>query len=452
MAVARIQRRLIVSHVALALCTLAIARLVEGPSATLVSETLLTALAATALAVAIVALLGRRLAGPVVAMTHAARAMTEGDFDAPLPAPPDDEHGDLIRALASLRGQLRARLAELHADGERLRAVLQGMDEGVALVGEGRIVVANASFARLLDIAPGKDGVEGHTLLEVARVPEISAAIVEAGAKGLVITRELEHGERALVVRATPLADGAQRQVMLALVDVTEARHLERMRRDFVANASHELRTPVAAVLAAAETLESGAGEDPEARARFLAILVRHAQRLARLASDLLDLSRLEAGYRPRVESVSLASALSTVLSTLRVRAEDKKIDIRAQLTPGLPPLAVERAALEQMLGNLLENAVKYTPDGGAVEVTASSGEGTARVTIADTGPGIAAEHLPRLFERFYRVDNARSRELGGTGLGLSIVKHLAIAHGGDVSVESEVGKGSRFTLRLPLR
>jgi two-component system phosphate regulon sensor histidine kinase PhoR len=232
------------------------------------------------------------------------------------------------------------------------------------------------------------------------------------------------------------------------LVDLSEPRRLERLRRDFVANASHELRTPVAAILGAAETLTLGASEEPEARKSFIDIMLRHAQRLKRLTADLLDIARLEAGYRPHVEALALSTVAQQVVASLGERAQARKITLRAEL--GDERATAERAAVEQILTNLIENAIKYTPEGGRVDVSSAARGDTVELIIADTGPGIPAEHIPRLFERFYRVDDARSRELGGTGLGLSIVKHLVLAHGGDIRVESEVGRGSRFIVSLP--
>jgi two-component system phosphate regulon sensor histidine kinase PhoR len=200
-----------------------------------------------------------------------------------------------------------------------------------------------------------------------------------------------------------------------------------------------------------AETLAAGAADNPEARQSFLEILMRHAQRLAGLTSDLLDIARLEAGYKPRVESIDLERSIDAVLATLQVKAADKQIALGRQVAAELQ-VSAERAAVEQILTNLVENAIKYTPSGGRVRVVAEPRGDKVRLVVEDSGPGIPTEHHARLFERFYRVDDARSRDLGGTGLGLAIVKHLVLANGGDVSVDSEVGRGSRFIVSLPRR
>jgi len=234
------------------------------------------------------------------------------------------------------------------------------------------------------------------------------------------------------------------------LLDVTEARSLERMRREFVANASHELRTPVAAIRGAVETLASPS-LDRAQRERFEAMLASQVDRLSRLVAELLDLSRVEApGYRFAATRFPLAEPLGAALSTVRARAEARGVALEHALPPDLPALDADATAVEQVLTNLLDNAVKYTPEGGRVRVRAATERGMVRVEVEDTGPGIAAEHLPRLFERFYRVDPARSRALGGTGLGLAIVKHLVQAHGGEVGVSSIPGRGATFRVTFP--
>jgi two-component system phosphate regulon sensor histidine kinase PhoR len=406
----------------------------------------LAGLMALVLALLLGTMLSRWLSRPILAMTRAARAMSHGDFEATLPAPTDDELGDLVHALDTLRNQLAGRIADLRQEGVKLRAIVNGMSEGVALVQDGIVAVANPAFARLL----GLGGViEGRGFRDATRLPAVGDAIDAAlvGQKGA--SREVALGQRALLVQVDPLGEAPSRQAVVVLIDVTEPKRLERLRREFVANASHELRTPVAAIVGVAETLAAGAADDPAARASFLEILVRHAQRLSRLTADLLDIARLEAGYRPRVETVAVQVAVDTVLATLLGKATDKGIALEESVPRELKVTA-ERAALEQILTNLVDNAIKYTPAGGKVRVTAEARGAKVRLTVADSGAGIPAEHHARLFERFYRVDDARSRDLGGTGLGLAIVKHLALANGGDVGVESEPGKGSRFIVSLP--
>jgi two-component system phosphate regulon sensor histidine kinase PhoR len=336
-------------------------------------------------------------------------------------------------------------MAELRGEGHKLRAIINGMSEGVALVQDGVISVANPAFARLC--ALGGDA-EGRAIRDAVRVPAVGDAIETALATRAAVSRELSVAGRALVASIDPLGSPTVRQAVVVLIDVTEPKRLERLRREFVANASHELRTPVAAIVGVAETLAAGAADDPEARGSFLEILMRHAQRLSRLTADLLDIARLEGGYKPRVEVVDVERAVDAVLGTLQVKAEPKQIALGKKLPMELR-VSAERAAVEQILTNLVDNAIKYTPAGGRVTVAAEARGGRVRIIVEDTGAGIPREHHARLFERFYRVDDARSRDLGGTGLGLAIVKHLALANGGDVSVESDVGKGSRFIVTL---
>jgi two-component system phosphate regulon sensor histidine kinase PhoR len=254
---------------------------------------------------------------------------------------------------------------------------------------------------------------------------------------------------RRLLVTAAPLS-GDEEGLLLVFVDVTELRRLESLRRDFVANASHELRTPIAAVRSATETLQSGALEDRTAANRFLDIIERNAQRLQSLVEDMLELSKLESNeFKLKRERVELQRVVPIVLALFRERAEKKGVRLSAELGLALPPVEGDSRALEHVLSNLVDNAVKYCPSGSRILVSAAEDDGRVRLVVSDTGPGIAAEHLTRVFERFYRVDAGRSRELGGTGLGLSIVKHMVETMRGRVSVESAVGKGSTFTVSL---
>jgi two-component system, OmpR family, phosphate regulon sensor histidine kinase PhoR len=233
-------------------------------------------------------------------------------------------------------------------------------------------------------------------------------------------------------------------------VDVTELRRLESLRRDFVANASHELRTPIAAVRSATETLQTGALEDPVAANRFLDIIERNAQRLQSLVEDMLELSKLESNeFKLKRERVELQRVVPIVLALFRERAEKKGVRLGADLAVGLPAVEGDPRALEHVLSNLVDNAVKYCPSGARIVVSAVADDARVRLVVADTGPGIPVEHLSRVFERFYRVDAGRSRELGGTGLGLSIVKHMVETMRGKVAVESTVGKGSTFIVSL---
>jgi two-component system sensor histidine kinase SenX3 len=261
------------------------------------------------------------------------------------------------------------------------------------------------------------------------------------------VIRQFETADAVVEAVAVP-ADQAG-TIVVVLRDVTQARGVERLRRDFVANASHELKTPVASILALSETLRQAAADDPEAVARFLSLLEREAARLAHLVGDLLELSRLEGGT-PEAEEVRLDRVVTAEAERLRPRAEGAGLRLTVDAAAPVVVWGAE-ADLELLVHNLLDNAVRYTPEGGEVRVTVGQADGSAELVVDDTGIGIPSKDLDRIFERFYRVDAARSRETGGTGLGLSIVRHVAEAHGGAIGVRSVLGAGSTFVVRLPV-
>jgi two-component system phosphate regulon sensor histidine kinase PhoR len=352
----------------------------------------------------------------------------------------------MARDRAAVQGELTRANVLLRGERDVLTRILDGMQEGVLLVDSvGVILRANPALRRMLLL--GHD-VTGKLSSEVLAQKELRG-LFERARRDSLASEEVLVGElspRRLFVRVTA-RDGA---LLGVFVDVTDVRRLETLRRDFVANVSHELRTPVTSVLSAAETLRGSASKDPVAMLKFIGIIERNAGRLERLIEDLLDLSRIESQkYNLAAEDISMRAFGTNVLAMFRERAETRKFtlvnDIGADVTSW-----ADKRALEQILVNLVDNAVKYGPEGTTVSLRASLVGDLTRVVVEDTGLGIEEKHLPRLFERFYRVDTGRSRELGGTGLGLSIVKHLAEAMGGDVTVESAVGKGTKFIVMLP--
>ncbi len=320
------------------------------------------------------------------------------------------------------------------------------MDDGLLAVDHrGTVVLANPWLARTLEL---REPVGRH-YLEVIRQSGVGALIedtLRTGARRAAAVELLQLG-RVFDIVAVPFpdAEGAPHGAVLTFNDATERRRLERMRRDFVANASHELRTPLTSIRGFVEALEDGAVAEPETAQRFLGKIRKHADRMAALVDDLLDLSRLEGGRAPEWKETRPSEVAEGVVASFAAPATRKDISLR-HVDQGAPAAVTDPERLRRILENLVDNAVKYTPERGHVEVTTSPGpDGSARIEVADDGPGIAPEHQDRVFERFYRVDKARSRELGGTGLGLSIVKHLAEGMGASVTVESEPGKGSRF-------
>lgn len=322
------------------------------------------------------------------------------------------------------------------------RELLAAMPDAAGLVApDGKVRVSNS----VLDgLAPGVRAI-GLTLLEITRNADLAEAARRA-LEGTPKRIEIQLGPRTWVAHAVPLLRG---EALVLLRDVTGARMAESTRRDFVANASHELRTPVAAIAGAAETLLSGAVDDPAQARTFVEMIARNAERLARLTNDLLDLSRIESRQWPvKLEPVSVEATARRAVEVCAEPARRKQIDLRVEIPEGTAVIADARA-LEQVLVNLLDNAVKYTPEGGRATVSASVSGESVDVEVSDTGPGIERHHLPRLFERFYRVDPGRSRGSGGTGLGLAIVKHLVQMQAGEIGVDTGEG-GTRFRVRLP--
>jgi two-component system phosphate regulon sensor histidine kinase PhoR len=408
-------------------------------------------LAALLCALPLTLLLSHLALRPLREIAEVVHSIAEGDLDRRLPRGAPDEFGRIAAAVNEMAEQLRARLRELTEDKERLQAVLAGMVEGVLVVdAEQRVVLANP---RLRELYGFRGAAAGRPHWEVVRRAEVQEAIAKAAlqADPIVGDASTEGAEpRQLQVHAVRFpAAGALLGVVAVFHDVTEIRRLERMRRDFVANVSHELKTPLTAIRGFAETLR---GSDvPQAKQKdYLDVILRHAERLARLIDDILELSRVEGRQQAfSASDVDVVRVATLLLRDLQPRLEARRIE--AEIAAGAHGVAfADRGAVEQILANLLDNAAKYTEPGGRIVVRVAEAGDKLRIEVADTGIGIPAEDLPRIFERFYRVDKARSRDLGGTGLGLAIVKHLAQAQGGEVSVRSRVGEGSVFSFVLP--
>jgi two-component system phosphate regulon sensor histidine kinase PhoR len=396
-------------------------------------------------------IVAKRMSGAVGELTDAARRMTAGDLEVRTRLSGHDELSELGHALDLMAESLATTLGELRTERDLQRRILEAMHEGVVVIDrDGRIVLVNPALRSTLLL--GADAV-GKLLIETVRHADLHNLVDRARRNPDDPPLELELPglkPRRVLVQAAPLA-GDDQGLLLVFVDVTELRRLESLRRDFVANASHELRTPIAAVRSATETLQTGALSDPTAANRFLDIIERNAQRLQSLVEDMLELSKLESNvFKLKRDRVELQRIVPIVLALFRERAEKKGVRLTSELAPALAAVEGDPRALEHVLSNLVDNAVKYCPSGTRIVVRAIEDEARVRLVVSDNGPGIPAEHLPRVFERFYRVDAGRSRELGGTGLGLSIVKHMVDSMRGKVSVESAVGAGSTFTVSLP--
>ncbi len=364
---------------------------------------------------------------------------------------PDDELGRLGRAMNEMAAEGRARLDALERDRDEREQILAHLRDGVALLdGEGRVIRMNRSCAALLGAPLPAE--PGTPYAEYVRSPELDDLVRAARWEERTVEKELRlwtPGQRLVHATATPLAAAGEGALLLVLHDLTEAEALNRIRQDFVANVSHELRTPLTSMRGYAETLLDGGLDDPENREAFVRVIRDQAVRLEAIAEDLLTLAGLERpGAKLNLERLDLRELVAAQVAAFRPRADQQGLFLA--LDPGeAVRVTADRGLLEQLLANLLDNALKYTERGG---VRVRLGEAGPRVwgEVEDTGSGIPETDLPRIFERFYRVDKARSREKGGTGLGLSIVKHIAALHGGEVSVRSRLGTGSTFRFELP--
>jgi two-component system phosphate regulon sensor histidine kinase PhoR len=413
--------------------------------------------------------ISHRFGQPLRELTEAAERMGAGDGAKRVFAPYQDEVGQLAGAFNLLGDRLATRIAQLEEDRQQLRTILSGMVEGVvALDAEGRILFANDRAHQLLEF-PTANPV-GRRLWEVVRLRSLLDVVQRALSGPQPHREELTWAGpalRSLTVHAARLPGPPPRGAVLVVHDTTDLRRLERLRQDFVANVSHELKTPLSVIKVCVETLLDGAADDPEPRGQFLQQISHQTERLHALILDLLSLARIESGAELlELGPVPLAQALREALDRHRTRAEARGqslslVGASSRWVPGdpLPPETdpdeqvaawADEEALEQILDNLLDNAVKYTPDGGKIEVGWRADDHAITVEVRDTGIGIPEPDLPRIFERFYRVDKARSRELGGTGLGLAIVKHLTQALNGTVRASSRLGSGTTFTVTLP--
>ena len=407
------------------------------------------------LALSVVA--ARFLVRPIQVVRNAANEIARGNLDVHVELDRKDELGELGGAFNTMSRELMLRVGQLEANKRELSAIMDNMSEGLALVdGQGNVTMANTAAARMLGLSAGS--LAGRPLWESVRLPEVDELL--ASLPELKEPRRIwvedhtnPHQRRVLAFVATPLFDAGRGQILAVLLisDATEDQKLLEMRQDFVANVSHELKTPLTSISAYVETLLDGASDDPNVRRPFLEKIRTNTSRLTKLVSDILTVSRLESGTgdetRTQLDLNELAAA------SVRRHAESAEAKhIRLSMTAADSPAMalVNEEDFLSALDNLLDNAIAYTPNGGTVEVKVSRSTQGVTVEVRDTGVGISAEALPRVFERFYRVDKARSRAMGGTGLGLAIVKHVAIKHGGRVDAESEPGKGSTFRISLP--
>lgn len=397
------------------------------------------------------------LVGPIRSLDEAARAMASGDYGQRAFVANRDELGALARSFNQMGEVIGRQLSDLRESDRRQATVLGGMIEGViAIDREQQVLFANAAAGKLFGFFPAQ--LEGRPLLEAVRNHHLHKATLSALESGAPQRLEVDWDERVLSVQVTPLPGEPSSGAVIVLHDTTELRRLESLRRDFVANVSHELKTPLSSIRANAETLLRGAVDDHDNRERFLEGICAQSDRLESLIHDMLNLARIESAQQPfEIQTLGVESAVSACLQNYEQRAAKNGVELTIDpaTDPDLRDAAVraDPEGLRVILSNLVDNALKFTPAGGRVAVgwDADPNPGPmVRIEVSDTGVGIPEEKLSRVFERFFRVDEARTSHLGGTGLGLSIVKHLAMSFGGDVAVQSEPDRGATFSVTLP--
>lgn len=409
--------------------------------------------------------LGRNLTRPLSDIARAAQQLTAGHRHTRLTTAAKDEVGLLAATLNDMADQLHAKIAELSEDRAQLLAMLTSMVEGVMVLdARGRVLQVNPAWERMFGVTRAE--IRGRTCAEVVRQGQLTDLV-----STILTTRTnreeeiiLPSSSRCLHVEASVAGGERENEAFAVLVfhDITELRRLEKIRKDFVANVSHELRTPLTSIKGYVEALLDGAKDDPDACGKFLDIILKQSDRLNLILEDLLELSKIESGQVSFKEDLlDIRNVIERTLSMIKPLADKKGHRLTSRLDDPLPPIAGDEDRLVQVLTNLLDNAVKYTPERGTITVgarlvveagRAAGDQRTLEISVSDSGIGIPEQDRPRVFERFYRVDKARSRELGGTGLGLAIVKHIVEGHGGQVWVEANQPRGSRFVVRLPAR
>ena len=410
---------------------------------------------AAALALVVGGLIARAIVRPLEELGRAARRFGRGESDVRVDVSSNDEIGTLARTFNEMAARLQANIDALAAERNERDAILASMKEGLITVhASGKVLQVNDAFKEMLGVKGKK--LEGKMLVETVRSAGLAEFIKDAQAAADLMTTELvlhEAGRRVLSLHAVPFtgSDGARIGTLVVVRDVTKMRELEEVRRSFVANVSHELKTPITLIKGYVETLLDGALHDTKRLPEFLATVKDHADRMNSIVDDLLQLSALEA--KQDVDNTALVDIVAVaghVLSSFTDVASKKGIEVRLDTREGPVNVKANESLLEHAIANLVDNAVKYTGKGGHITLEVRRKGDKVVLSVIDDGIGIHKRHQKRIFERFYRVDKARSRKLGGTGLGLSIVKHIVTSHGGTVSVESQPGKGSTFTISLP--
>lgn len=413
---------------------------------------IVTAMAVAGLLTVLISILiSRTITQPMGQVARGVQKIADGDLDQSLAVKANDEAGQLTHAFNEMATRLRGNIGSIADERNKLSTTLKNMADGVIMTDrEGAIVLTNPAAANLFGFREA--AVIGRPFIEVVRDHEIDDVVKSCRKTLKEQNIQLESGtaERFLRVIAIPLTNGDLNGILVMFQDLTELRNLQTMRREFVGNVSHELRSPLAAIKAIVETLEDGAIDDKEKARDFLTRVHGEVDRMTQMVAELTELSRIETGRAEvKREPVNFNLLIEEVVARLKPQAERQEVALSTELHPDLPAVRADRERMQQVVTNLVHNAIKFTPPGGKTVVSAVPNADSVVVSVADTGIGIAREHLPRVFERFFKADKARSG--GGTGLGLAIAKHVVQAHGGTIWVKSQEGKGSTFSFRLPL-
>ena len=404
---------------------------------------------AAVLGILLAFLITRMTVEPIKRLTAVSREMAEGNLDQEITAVSRDEVGDLSRAFNRMAARLKETMAQVTAERDRIAIVLSSMGDAIFVLDrEGRVTMTNTAAEKVLQVP--RDAAVGRHFIEAVRDHEIDALVQQC-----LATREQRSGlvnmrsrKLLLGVIVTPFQE--QGGGLVLIQDLTEVRKQETVRRDFMANLSHELRTPIASIKALGETLRDGAVREPAVAEDFLEKIGMEVDRLAQMVQEMGDLSGIESGEAPLKRGpVNIAEVTARVADRLRAQADRAGLQMGVDVAPGLPPVSADEARIEQVLVNLVHNAIKFTPPGGRIGVSARSEGDRLLVSVSDTGVGISEDDLPRVFERFYKADRARAG--GGTGLGLAIARHVVEAHGGRIWVDSVEGRGATFTFSLPI-
>ncbi len=425
---------------------------VEESLREIITTVVLAAIIVVALTVLLAVYLARRIAGPIGVVTQSVRRMAQGDLAQRIYVPSSGEVGELATSVNEVAASFKRTIDAINLERSKLEIVLQDMADGLLMTDRGGMVIlANPAAARIFGGAARS--YIGKTFIEVVRDHELYGPLLKCLEKGEQQTRDVEVGgleKRHVRIIVTPINHAGATYALALFQDVTELRRLEGVRREFVANVSHELRTPIASVKALVESLLEGGLDDPAVARDFLARAASEVDKLTSMVDELLDLSRLESGQHGMVmEPTDLGGAVREAVRRLEPQSARKGLTLTVNIAPGPLTVMADKRRLTEVVANLVDNAVKFTPQGGRIQVSVRPGDDRVEVTVADTGMGIASEDLPYIFQRFYKVDKSRAGE--GVGLGLAITRHIVQTLGGTVRVESALGKGSVFTVTLPL-